>query len=161
MKNDLNGANPYDKAQPDMTPAERKVWLASHAAPSQYMLVTVAEMQVMMDGQVQQRELCDALNRQFRRVEKILLGYWKTEPDLVNGVAAAVFDAGKYTKLAKLLPPHLRKMRDQFKAIREMVTPHVGDATKNELHELGEKIVEAIDLLETQEALRRDRRATT
>lgn len=152
-----NGFNLGEKV-PDMTPAERKVWLASHNAPEQYMLVTVAEMHVMMDGQRQQRELCDALNRQFKRVEKILSGYWKTEPDLPNGVAAAVFDAGKYTKLAKLLPPHLAELK---KCLSAMAGRDLSDVQRVEFHELDKAVAEMVDLLETQAALRRDRRSTT
>lgn len=153
--------NPGGGKAKDMNPQERRVWLASHNAPEQYMLLTVDEMVILKAGVDRANETSDAYGRTFKRCEKLLLEYWKTEPDLPNGIAAAVFDAGKYTKLAKLLPPHLRKLRDKFKAVRHIVDPHVGDATRNELAELGEGLVEILDLLESQAALRRDRKTTT
>lgn len=147
--------------QPDMSPAERKVWLASHAAPEQYMLVTSDEMHVMMDGVRQNRELIDALQKTFRRCEKITGDYWKTEPDLPNGVAAAVFDAQKYKKISALLLPQLRRMVKRIEAVRYIVAPHVGEATNQDVFGLEKEIKEALDLLETQAALRRDRKSTT
>ena len=142
---------------PDMDASERKIWAASHNLPSHYMLVTVNEMLTMRGQMNAESTRAEAFKRTFDRCDASLTEYHKTEPDLPNAVAAAAFNAKKWKTAETKVLPQLRKARDNLKAVREMVAPHVGAATMLEIHNLGEKILEAIDMLEKQSALRRER----
>lgn len=152
--------NPGGGALPDMSPSERKLWSASHNLPPQYMLVTVKEMLLMRGHMNAESERAQAFKRTFDRIEAALKDYWKGESDMPNGVAAAVFEGKKWRNVHHLLLPHLRKAVKALDAVRAMVAPHVGIATMQEIGDLDKNLKEAVELIETQAALRRERKAS-
>lgn len=90
----INGAGGGDA----WTPQQRKAWLVAKGAPDDFVLVTNTQMLAMANGMNQQRELTNGLTLIHKRLERALKEYHKTEPDMVNGVGAAVFDAERYRK---------------------------------------------------------------
>jgi len=139
-----------------MSPGERKLWAASHALPPQYLLVTRSEMEVMGAAMAQQRNLAGALQRTFKECEVILAYYWKNEPDLTNGVAAAVFDANRYKKAADLLLVNLGKIRAKLDGL-----PPINPPVCDTLYALSKELAEQIAFLQKQIALRRDRKGSS
>ena len=146
-----NGAQLPDPAP--MTPQERRLWSASHALPEIYLLVTREEMQVMSVSMAQQRAVAGALQRTFKECEVLLADYWKNEPDLPNGVAAAVFDANRYKKAVDLVLPHLRKLKANLAAL-----PTSEHTATEALYASRKHLDEQIALLDKQTNLRRDRK---
>lgn len=153
MRNSLNP----DAPEADMTPAERKVWLASHNAPAQYLLVTVDEMQVMMAGVRKDREVNEALQRTFRRAELVLLEYWKSEPDLPQAIAAAVFDATRYKKGVNTALPGLRKVVEKLEAAIRL-SGGLAPTVVQDFHDAKKAIEDLIEFLNKQTELRRNRK---
>lgn len=160
MSNQVPFANGAPAPQtPDMSPSERKLWANSHALDARYLLVTSAEMKLMMEGMAQMRELAGALRRTHKELELNLADYWKNEPDLPNGVAAAVFDAKKYKDAVTRAIPTLRKLHEVFFAAATKVAGF-NPAFGNELGTFANNLGQQVKELEKAHAQRRDRRST-
>lgn len=155
----INGSTRPDNAPtPDMTPGERKLWCNSHALDARYLLVTYEEMTLMGESMAQQRQLAGALSRTHKELELNLADYWKNEPDLPNGVAAAVFDAKRYKKAVDLTIPVLRKLHAAFFLLVKKAN-EFNPVFSSELATLADDLRDQGKELERIAALRRDRRA--
>lgn len=114
MSNGPNGAPQPGEGQA-WTPAQRKLWLKTMGAPDDFVLLTTAEMMNLMDGVKQARAVASDLSDMFRFAIKLLGAYEKTEPDFINAVGAAAFDADRYGKLVEKLAeaiPEIKKRLD-------------------------------------------------
>lgn len=112
----MSDSIPINGGEADWTPAERKIWAASKGLPPNMLLVSNTEMMAMHNSMVQQREHTAAVNLQFRHCVSMLQEYWKLEPDIVNAVGHAVFDAQRFKKAVELLAPKIQKIKDRFDA---------------------------------------------
>lgn len=153
--------NPEPKGIPPqrpMSPQERTIWLACKGAPKDMIMVTEGEM----------KRITDALNAEHRTrvgheaglqtLMVIFDDYWKTEPDLLNAAAAAVFDARKFQSASKVFGA-LRSAQKKLDGVLKNPIISGNPALAVDLLSVSVEIGEKIAVLEDQASLRRDRRA--
>lgn len=143
-------------AEPPMTAQERKVWAASKGLPSNYLIVTIEEMMAMRNSMTEQRAQCSDMSERFKKCIALLGAYWTTEPDLTNAVAAAAFDAARYTKLADQAPK-LQKIKDRLEAAIRLAGPSLEPVVFADLMEVSTELGNVFVFIVEQMALRRDR----
>lgn len=118
------GGGGTEPAQPaSMSTQERKIWAASKGLPSNYLILTIEEMMTMRNSMHEQRAQCTDMGARFKKCIGLLGEYWKLEPDLVNAVGAAVFDADRYRKACELTAPKIQKIKDSLDAAITLAGP--------------------------------------
>lgn len=95
------------------TPGERRIWLISHKAPDNMMLVTKAEMQVMANSMGQQRKLTQEALDQVQALAFLLGDYYAREDGLPSAVKQAVFDAGRYKKATEVTAKRVQALKER------------------------------------------------
>lgn len=138
-----------------MTREARKLWLASHNAPEDAVLLSVQES----DGMLKSLQAANAILQLMRRGENMTIAqtgdYFSQEPDLPNAVGAAVFDALRYKKYADLSEAKLEAVRNLIAAAAKL--PGIPAAAAVDLINASAIAKELLDLLVKQRDLRRER----
>lgn len=109
----INGGSEFTP----MTPQERKLWLAVHNAPDEYVLVTKQEMLTMGNAMNRQVQMTHSMARTHRAIERELKDYWKSEPDIVNAAGAAAFDGDKFKKQTERDAIFLNALSERLSAL--------------------------------------------
>lgn len=151
-KQPVNGTPPAR-----MSAAERSLWLASHAAPPGMLLVEENEFARITSVLVQQQRLLKPCLVERNEMRRILGDYEKNEPDLLNGVASAVFDAERYKKGSDLALSGLKKAKERLDALIASESAPVNFAFRADLLAVSKAIGDEVSTLEKQAALRRNR----
>ena len=140
-----------------MSAAERLLWLASHAAPAGMLLVEGGEFERITSVLIQQQRLLKPCLIERNKMRLILGTYEETEPDLLNAVASAVFDAERYKKGSDLATGGLKKAKENLDALIASESAPVNFAFRSDLLDVSKAIGDEISTLERQAALRRNR----
>lgn len=139
-----------------MSTSERKLWLASHNAPPDMMLVTIAEMLAMRASMDQSGRLSNAFTEDFKLCVGQLGEYWQNEPSFVDAVASAAFDASRYKKASELALAALKCLK--VKADGLCKASGVSAALAVDLLGLSKGLDEALEPLEKESNKRRERK---
>lgn len=152
MKSNLPGPPPT----PRMTPEERKIWLASKAAPDGALLMYESELAVIQRQIVTEHALRVLREKALTAIMLDLGDYYKNEPDLPNAVGAAVFDAYKFKTAVESAQGKLGPMKerlDQLASNKDLPIALTIDAL-----DLSAKLGELIQLFKGAADARRQRR---
>ena len=143
---------------PQMTPAERKIWMASHGAPPDMLMVSRDEMMVMHNANREiQRENHMYLKAHARLEEIVPEEYWTSEPDMVNAVGALAFDAERDSKIAALVLLKLRPVGKRLEAAIKLAGTALAPVVLADFVEAVSAIDSLLESITKAKAKRRDR----
>lgn len=148
----LNGAPkprpPLPK--PSLTPEERKIWLASHNAPRDMLMISIPEFQQMTIGMINGQRTLLALKATIDATADHLDNYWRTQPDLPTAARAAVHDAKRFHRIAERCLTDV----DSFLTLTQSLANHMDDATGLAIiYEEAARIGETLAFIREQMAL--------
>lgn len=141
---------------PSMSPDERSLWLASHNAPPEMCLVTQGELNIINDAIKREAFLRKARETALTAIIMQLGEYWKIEPDVVNAVGLAVFDAKRFKAGAEKAAEVLAVVESKLTALGTAL-PDLPPTAKVDLIDVLGRISAAGAFLKSQESLRRVR----
>ena len=133
-------------AKAPMTPAERKIWSASHNLPKEYNLVTNDEMMVMANAM----KNTSAELRTYQEAHKILEDavpqeYIDATPDLVNAILVSMKALDQNDQTLEFTLKKLRALRKKLEAATKLAGTTVAPVVFADLVEV------AKDLQDTEE----------
>jgi hypothetical protein len=140
-----------------MSPAERKLWLASRNAPPDMMLFTQTESESMLAALTANQKLLQAHRKGLNMLIEQARPFMAAEPDLTNAVGAAVFDAQRYKKGCDLALVKLQQLLAKLEKIA--AAPGLFPVAVIDITNVALDTESMIDLLTKQSQLRRVRLA--
>lgn len=148
----LNGAPklrpPLPK--PSLTPEERKIWLASHNAPADMLMISASEFRQMSMGMINGQRALTALKTACEETANHLDNYWRTQPDLATAARAAVHDAKRFHLIAERCLTDV----DSFLTLTQSLSNHMDDPTGLAIiYEEANRIGETLAFIREQMAL--------
>ena len=143
---------------PQMTPDERKIWMTSHGAPPDMLMVSRDEMMVMHNANREiQRENQMYLKAHARLEDIVPEAYWTSEPDMVNAVGALAFDAQRDAKISALVLMKLRTIGKRLEAAIKLAGPSLQPVVLADFLEATSSIDELLESIAKMKQKRRDR----
>jgi hypothetical protein len=143
------------KRLPAMSPDERRLWLAAKGAPADMFLITAAELGKLQGALASEHQIRVGHERGIAALCRQLGPYWVEQPDLPNAVAAALFDADKFTKVRKTFGA-LRTAKGKLD--RVIATAQATNfAIAADLIDVSATLDEKLRVLEEADRLRRER----
>jgi hypothetical protein len=136
---------------PPMTPSERQLWLVSHRAPPDMLLVTQAEFFALR----QQLERAIAIESEGRGAVAALdsFGYWQGNTTLPEVCADVAFDARRYERATNHAIETVNIALSTCQALAAYVDDEAGDLV---IQELADKLGETLAFLRAQAAAKRE-----
>lgn len=137
--------------KPSLTPEERKIWLASHNAPADMLMISHAEFRQMTVGMINGQRTLLVLKATVEETANHLDNYWRTQPDLPTAARAAVHDARRFHRIAERCLNDV----DSFLTLTQSLANHMDDPTGLAIiYEEANRIGETLAFIKEQMALR-------
>lgn len=155
MTQPINGGRPKP-ALPRMKPEERELWMASRNAPEGARLVYEDELDGIMqalNAEHNQRVTHDVGTQVLRA---LLAGWFVSEPDLANAVAACAKDASKYKKAVDLAEKKIAALKETADKVAASIGARE-PAAAVDLVNLGMELAALLKLFEKARIERHDR----
>lgn len=123
----LNGASKPRSTfpKPSLTPEERKIWLASHNAPGDMLMVSIHEFRQLTVGILNGQRALTALKTMCEETANNFAHYHQTNPDLPSAAKAAVHDAARFHRIAERCLVDV----DSFLTLTQSLANHMDDPT--------------------------------
>ena len=154
----LNGGRGRNRP-PSMTIEERDLWMTAKGAPKDMIMVPTEEYRRLCETVILERQTRMGHESGLKGLMFLLDEYFKTEPDLGNAIAAALFDARRFKPATESAITSLKATKERLsKAI--IYSADIGlNSFSADFLRVSNELGETIKALEAVAAERRDRRA--